>query len=288
MLSPTCEPDPDNAGGGMRVQRRKLRGLPSRVAFFVAMATWASLRLCDCSGGRGQPGRLGLREAATGRREDKMTILIFANGDVEDYGWIGPYLAEATTVIAADGGADHVLSAGARPDLIIGDLDSFPEERQEELEAQGVEFVTYPRAKDETDLELALLHAVRSSEDEDTVLVLGGLGGRLDQLFANILLLMHPELRFRAIRFLTKYQQIWLAHGETEITGKAGDTVSLIPLGGDVHMAATTGLQWELTDETLSFGPARGLSNVMTADLAKVEVRSGHLLCVHTKQGWGR
>lgn len=215
-----------------------------------------------------------------------MTILIFANGDIEDYTWVQPYLDEATAVIAADGGAGHVLASGARPDLIIGDLDSFPPERRGELETNGVEFVSYPRAKDETDLELALLHAVRAYHEP--LLVLGGLGGRLDQIFANVLLLMHPDLRYRSIRFVTEHQRIWLAHDETEIRGERGDTLSLIPLGGDVHVAVTAGLQWELADEILSFGPARGLSNVMTADVARVAVQSGHLLCVHTKQGWGR
>ena len=215
-----------------------------------------------------------------------MTILVFANGDIESLEWVRPLLDSATAVIAADGGTGHVLAAGTRPDLIIGDLDSFPQEEQDALKAAGSDFVDYPRAKDETDLELALLHAVRTSKEP--VLVLGGLGGRLDQMFANILLLMHPDLRYRSIRFLTEHQQIWLTHGETEIEGESGDTVSLIPLGGDVHVAATTGLQWQLTDEVLSFGPARGLSNVMTADVARVLVKSGHLLCVHTRQGWGR
>lgn len=215
-----------------------------------------------------------------------MAVLIFANGDIDDYGWLQPLLPAATAIIAADGGAHHVLAAGSHPDLIVGDLDSFPGDRREALEAEGVAFVQYPRAKDETDLELALLYAVR--EYEEPVLILGGLGGRLDQIFANVLLLMHPDLRFRSIRFLTEQQRIWLTHGETEIEGESGDTVSLIPLGGDVHIATTAGLQWQLTDEILSFGPARGLSNVMTTNQARVVVQSGHLLCVHTKQGWGR
>lgn len=216
-----------------------------------------------------------------------MTILVFANGDIENYEWLQPLLEDARTVIAANGGTQHVLAAGSRPDLIIGDLDSFPPERREALATEGVEFVDYPRAKDETDLELALLHAVRVYAGEP-VLVLGGLGGRLDQIFANVLLLMHRDLRYCSVRFLTEYQQIWLTHGATEIKGEPGDTVSLIPLGGDVRIAATGGLQWELVDEVLSFGPARGLSNVMTAEVARVEVASGHLLCVYTEQGWGR
>ncbi len=100
--------------------------------------------------------------------------------------------------------------------------------------------MAYEAAKDQTDLELALLYAARNYEEE--ILVFGGLGGRLDQMFANILLLMHPELRGRNISFKTRYQRIWLIAGEATIEGESGDTVSLIPLGGDVRVAATEGL----------------------------------------------
>lgn len=217
-----------------------------------------------------------------------MAVLVFANGDLESTAWVAPYLREASAVIAADGGAAHVLRAGFRPDVVIGDLDSFAAGERRSLEAAGVRFIVHPAAKDETDLELALLHAVRTSEEP--VLVFAGLGGRLDQMLANVLLLMHPALRGRAIRFLTPYQQIWLVQGPglTEVRGAPGDTVSLIPLGGDAQVRATSGLAWALRDETLAFGPARGISNEMTAPVAAVELASGHLLCVHTKQEWKR
>jgi thiamine pyrophosphokinase len=217
-----------------------------------------------------------------------VAVLVFANGDLESVAWVQPYLREASAIIAADGGAAHVLQAGFRPDLVIGDLDSFPPDQRAPLEAAGVRFVVHPEAKNETDLELALLHAAATSDEP--VLVFAGLGGRLDQMLANVLLLMHPALRARSIRFLTPYQEIWLVQGPgvTEVRGAPGDTVSLIPLGGDAHIRATNGLAWSLQDETLAFGPARGISNAMTAPVATVEVAEGALLCVHTKQEWRR
>ena len=217
-----------------------------------------------------------------------MAVLIFANGDLDSTVWVQPYLREASAIIAADGGAAHVLQAGFRPDVVVGDLDSFPPAQRAPLEAEGVRFVVHPPAKDETDLELALLHAVSTSDEP--VLVFAGLGGRLDQMLANVLLLMHPALRARSIRFLTRYQQVWLLQGpgETEVRGEPGDTISLIPLGGDAHVRATRGLAWPLQDETLVFGPARGISNEMTATTAGVALAAGHLLCVHTKKEWQR
>ena len=43
-------------------------------------------------------------------------------------------LAEGNFVIAADGGANRLLSLGIRPDLVIGDMDSISSSSKRELE----------------------------------------------------------------------------------------------------------------------------------------------------------
>ena len=82
-------------------------------------------------------------------------------------------------LVAADGGADHLAALGLSPDVIIGDNDSqkgiYP----------GVDRVEYPRAKNFTDGEAALLYA--AGHTEGLIAVAGALGGRLDHLLANIL-----------------------------------------------------------------------------------------------------
>lgn len=215
-----------------------------------------------------------------------MSVLIFANGDLDSADWVLPYLDEATVVIAANGGAQHVMALSSNPDMLIGDLDSLAPGVKVELRNQGTELRAHDTDKDETDLELALLYAATTYDEE--IVVLGALGGRLDQMFANILLLMHPELRANRIVYQTEYQRIWLVHGESTVQGEIGDTLSLIPLGGDVHVAHTDGLRWALHDEILAFGPARGVSNEMIANLARVQVQTGHLLCIHTSKVWQR
>jgi len=48
---------------------------------------------------------------------------------------------------------------------------------------------------------------------------------------------------------------------------------------------STEGLEWALHDDTLSVGPARGVSNVMTEPEARVCLREGRLLVLRVAEG---
>lgn len=215
-----------------------------------------------------------------------MAIAVVANGEIEDKAWAASVLNAATLIVAADGGAAHLLALGFRPELVIGDLDSLPAGQRPPLEAAGTHFIVAPRAKDETDLELALLYVADHYQEE--IIILGGLGGRLDQTLANLMLLAHPKLRSRPVRLLTPFQTAWLIAHFGQIEGEIGDLLSLIPLSGDVVVTATTGLQWPLHQETLHFGPARGISNVLIQPKATIAIENGLVLGVHTTQKWQR
>jgi thiamine pyrophosphokinase len=212
----------------------------------------------------------------------KRTV-IFANGHLPDPAAVQALLQPDDWIIAADGGACHALACGRTPHLVIGDLDSLPPETQAELEAAGSKCLAHPADKDETDLELALLHA--SAAGAATVLVLGAFGGRLDQTLANLLLLARPELAHLHISITDGRQTAYLVRDEIAMGGTPGDRVSLIPIGGDVHGVTTRGLAWRLAGETLYLGQTRGVSNVMTSPPARVQVTAGLLLCVHERMG---
>ncbi|MGD8806203.1 MAG: thiamine diphosphokinase [Chloroflexota bacterium] len=216
-----------------------------------------------------------------------MSILIFANGNLAPGDWVRPYLAEATALIAADGGVEHLLALDQLPDVVIGDLDSADGDTIDRLRAAAVEVLVHPEMKDESDLELALQHAATHYDEE--IILMGALGGRLDQLLANVFLLLAPFLAGRTVKLVDQYQTAWiLREGENGIGGKQGDLVSLLPLGGDVRIKRTTGLAWPLTDEALVQGLSRGISNRMTAETATVTVEDGTLLCVHLDANWQR
>lgn len=212
-----------------------------------------------------------------------MGVLVFANGVIEDGEWVRPYLAEAEAVIVADGGGNHLAALGVRPDVVVGDLDSLAAAVYEVWERAGTIVVRHAAEKDETDLELALLYAVAHYKGD--IQIFGALGGRLDQMLANILLLAHPALDGRQVELVEPGQRAWLVQGWAEIEGQAGDRVSLIPFGGDAYISQTTGLKWQLREEVLDFGPARGISNVMVGERATVAIEGGMVVCVHLDGG---
>lgn len=216
-----------------------------------------------------------------------MSVLVFANGDMPETEWLRPYFEKATAVIAADGGVYHVLACGRYPDVVVGDMDSITAETRADLRAHQVKMMVHPAEKDETDLELALLYAAEHYLERE-ILTFGVLGGRLDQTLANILLLAHPALRQKRVRLVEQYQRAWIVYDQTNIYGVEGDTVSLVPLGGDVYIGQTNNLKWPLHNEVLSFGPARGVSNVLTAEHATVTLKKGQLLCIHSQKEWRR
>lgn len=211
---------------------------------------------------------------------EPLTICILANGVIADTGWLSAYLDKCAAVIAADGGLGHLVAAGRWPHVVIGDLDSLPDAALESLTERGTTIIRYPEDKNATDLELALLYAAEQYPGA-TLLVFGAFGGRVDQTLANVLLLAHPQLVDRRVILVEANESAWLVTDRTTIQGRAGDTVSLLPLGGPVHIVATTGLRWPLDDEELAFGPARGISNELVADEVTIQLSDGMLVCIH-------
>ena len=207
--------------------------------------------------------------------------VIFANGELHNPDAVSAMLEPDDWIIAADGGARHAVACGRRPDVVIGDLDSLSEEMRTELEGQGTRFIRHPAAKNETDLELALLHVATNGVNE--VLVLSALGGRLDQTIANIQLLARPELRLLRVQIVDGDERACLVQDEATITGEEGDRISLIPIGGDAQGVRTSGLAWQLNGEALRFGEGRGISNEMIARQVHVKLSCGQLLCVHSR-----
>jgi thiamine pyrophosphokinase len=194
-------------------------------------------------------------------------------------------------VVAADGGARLAERLRLRIDRWLGDGDSLDKGAIRALRARGVAVEVVPTAKDESDLELALDSAIEAGAADITIL--GALGGRLDHELANVALLAHPRLAGRRARLLAGDARVTLlvargsaarraATASGTFAGRRGDLVTLQPVSDAVRGITTTGLRYPLADGTLRLGPARGLSNVRTAAVATVGIRTGRLLVVET------
>ena len=206
-----------------------------------------------------------------------LRVIIFANGELNHQTFD---IRNDDTLIAVDGGASHCLRLDLKPDIVLGDFDSLPDEEQARLAFAGSELIRYPVRKDKIDLELGLILAIERGATE--VLVYAALGARWDMTVANLLLLMHPKLQGPDIRFMDGLQEICIIRAGEQITlnGHPGDTVSLIPLQGDALGISTTGLEYPLFRGTLQFGETKGVSNLLIRTLGSVSLEKGCLLCV--------
>ncbi|MBN2677293.1 MAG: thiamine diphosphokinase [Anaerolineaceae bacterium] len=210
------------------------------------------------------------------------TAAIFLNGEyAEPEPWID-LARNCDLLIGVDGGSRHILSADLIPQTVIGDLDSLRPDHLHELESLGIPIIRHSPQKNETDFELALIHAINMGCDQ--ICVFGALGGRLDHMLANLLLPV-SFIKKAFIRLIHDRQQVIYIYNQTTIHGKKGDLLSLIPIKGSVTGVRTEGLLYPLENEALQHGRSRGISNELTKDEASVSLQSGVLVCIHTSQG---
>ncbi|MCF8069639.1 MAG: thiamine diphosphokinase [Desulfobacterales bacterium] len=211
-----------------------------------------------------------------------MRSILFANGSISNPEIITATIRTDDFVIAADGGARHCLTMDITPDVIIGDFDSLTEKELNRLNIPEENLIRYPAAKDKTDLQLAIELAVDRGANE--IILFGALGGRWDMSLANILLMASLEKKNTAISIIDGKEEIRILKGRNQITlsGKTGNILSLIPIGGDATGVTLSGLIYSLEDGTLKFGDSRGISNKFAEDKVTIQLKQGLLICIHT------
>jgi len=164
-----------------------------------------------------------------------MRGVIICGGNVGEY--IKDYIKPDDFVICADSGYDHAKRFDIVPHIVIGDMDStkFTDIAEEKI--------LYPKRKDFTDSELAIMYAIEKGFD--SVLMFGMIGTRMDHSLANIFMLK----RLKNARIIDANNEIYFADSELSLSGKQGDIISIIPLSGDISEVTTEGLDYPLENQ---------------------------------------
>jgi thiamine pyrophosphokinase len=204
-------------------------------------------------------------------------VVVVAGGDPPDPDAVRA-VPRGARVVAADRGLDHALALGLDVTVAVGDFDSASPEAVAAAESAGVRIERHPEAKDATDLELALDTALALGPAR--ILVLAGVGERLDHLLSALLLL--GSERYTSVELDARIggAHAHVIRGERELEGTPGELVSLLPLAGQADGITTEGLAYALERETLAAGSTRGVSNVFVRESARVSVERGTLLAV--------
>jgi len=207
-----------------------------------------------------------------------MRALIFGNGHIGDYGFIGAFLDESAFIVCADGGLRHARALNLAADALIGDLDSVPAGLLGEYKKSGRvrEIIRHDPEKDFSDMELAVTWALKRGFDD--LAILGATGARLDHTLCNIQLLKRVLEAGKTALIADEKNVMRLIKDEIYLSSKPGGLLSLVPLTPAVTGVRTAGLRYPLNGETLYLGSSRGVSNVFLRDRARVSVESGLLL----------
>ena len=207
--------------------------------------------------------------------------IIFANGILAEPIAAQRLLRGDDFFIAADGGLHNAQAVGVTPHVLIGDFDSITPSELTRMEKTSVQILRHPPEKDETDLELAISYALEEHFTE--IVVVGALGGRLDQTLGNIALLANvpPDVD---IRLDDGREEVFLIRNRLKITGKPGDVISLIHWGESAEGVSTENLRYPLNSEILFSNKSRGISNEMLKDQAVVQLTRGMLVVIHSRK----
>ncbi|HOK06949.1 MAG TPA: thiamine diphosphokinase [Syntrophales bacterium] len=205
-------------------------------------------------------------------------VVILAAGPLHDPAVIkaGITALAPEKIICADGGAVHALAMGLCPSLVIGDLDSLPEETQTRLREMGCELRRYPAAKDDTDTSLALEEALRLRPRE--IFVFGATGRRLDHTLANIALLLRGVREGIPVRIVDEWCEIFAVTRRYRFRGRPGERVSIFPLAGEALGVTLEGFEYPLRDGVMPPERPYGISNRIAAPECAIAVASGVLL----------
>jgi len=175
---------------------------------------------------------------------------------------VGPDLAALPAdwpLVAADGGANALLSLGRRPDMVIGDMDSATA-LPDDLPCMML------GGQDDTDLQKCL------GRIETPLLVgLGFLDGRFDHGLAAIHALMMLD-HDRPVMLVGGHDVVLRIRGDVSFAAESGQRVSIWPLGRQ-NFSASQGLRWQLDGLDMEAGSLIGTSNEATG--GQVTIRAG-------------
>ena len=211
----------------------------------------------------------------------KRRCIIFANGLLPNMDAARALLQPGDRIVCADAGARHARRLGLLPDLVVGDLDSIQADDRQWLTDNDIRIAQYPHDKDQTDLELAIQHAL--VEHPSSIIVAGALGARLDHTLGNIALLTDDRLADFPCALDDGVEQVVVCRSRKVIQGAPGDLISLVPWGVPTTGVQTAGLKWPLHREILRPESSRGISNEMTAESSEISIESGLLVIIHRR-----
>jgi thiamine pyrophosphokinase len=186
-------------------------------------------------------------------------------------------LLSGSLLIAADSGAAWLAETNLRPHVLLGDFDSLDPALRTKLKPQVEAYLPFPAHKDQTDGELAVDYAL--SQNFVEIVLIGGLGGRVDHAIGNAMLLFKIARRKRCGWMLDVDSRIFPVSRRLQLDGVPGQMFSLLALS-PVKGLTIKGAAYPMQGGSLILSQTLGLSNRFLRSTVRLEKEKGLLLAI--------
>jgi len=178
-------------------------------------------------------------------------------------------------IIACDAGVGHAIRAGIRPDLLVGDFDTYRETLPD-----GIPVLTAPAEKDDTDTMMAVRYALEQGFVQ--IRICAALGGRLDHSIGNLSAAAYVAERLGCCYVYGAGETAILLHNRSICLKRrnTNEFVSVFAWTEEAKGVSYKGLKYPLTDATLTRTFALGISNEFAEEEAEISVQDGMLMIV--------
>jgi thiamine pyrophosphokinase len=208
------------------------------------------------------------------------TISIVGSGEDYSLEKISAYVKKSDFLIACDGGLDILDKIGAKPDLIMGDLDSVTLGILEKY--KNIETIQYPQEKDLTDSEITLQKAL--SYEPEEIILFAMIGRYFDHSMANIFNMFRNFNDKTNIKIITFNSEIFPINKSRVFNNLTGRRISFLPFG-NISGLSMKGFKYQFNKNEISLLDY-SVSNVISENYAEINIVSGMLVCILFDEGF--
>ena len=181
--------------------------------------------------------------------------------------------------IAADGGYRNAERLGVRVDVLLGDFDTLGEPKDID---KRTEILRVPAEKDFTDTQLAIETAIARGAND--IVIIGGLGGRLDHTLSNLGILEDLCARHIFALITDGQSRVRYLNATSMLVARSEFRyLSLLCATDRARGVSVEGCRYPLKNATLTRNAQYAVSNEIEGNCALISVKRGALYVIESR-----
>lgn len=211
------------------------------------------------------------------------TIHLVAGGPNDYIPDLSLFDSENIIWVGIDYGVIYILENNIIPSIAFGDFDSISEDQWKKINKETYPIKKYIPEKDETDMELALLWALKQKPIK--IRIFGATGGRADHYFANVMMLVRSDCLSNNIEIIDKQNIISVFSPGKYTIEKLNEKkyVSFVPLSSEVHGITLEGFKYPLFNKHILMGSSLCISNELIKETGTFSFTTGILMMIRSE-----